>query len=108
MKSLFALLAIPALLAQVPLYVPGGLWMIIEDAQFAAAGSAKINFLVIVSVFFIEARLAEQSSRFHFPLPLWFLAIFNNLLAANRASIRRLFLFDHELFRFFEMAVAAK
>jgi hypothetical protein len=55
MRSLLAVLVVPALPAQVPLYVPSRLGMIIEHTQLAAADSAKVRFLVMVGVFFLVA-----------------------------------------------------
>lgn len=81
--------------------------MVIEHAELAAADRTKANLLVVVGVLFLEARLAQERAGLHLPLPLWLFGVFHDLFA-HSASIRRLFLPNHELFCLFYVAVAAE
>lgn len=108
MQSLLAVLAVPAVPAQVALYVPRRLGMVVNHAQLAIADRAKVHFLVMVGVLLVKACLAQQSPGLHFPLPFWLVAVLLDLFAAHRANVRRFLLLEHELPCLFDVAVATE
>lgn len=55
-----AVLAVPALPAQIAFHVPLRLWVVKKHPEFAIAYYAKVHLFVVACVFFLVAFLADQ------------------------------------------------
>jgi hypothetical protein len=84
---------IPAFFAKVSLNLPGRFGVVVDDPQLAVAHGAKICPFFMFAILFREARPAEKRARFHFPLPLGLVPVLigDDILATNRALVRRYF-----------------
>ena len=104
---------IPATPAQIPLYLPRGLWMIKKSTQLAVARRAEIHPSVVFNVFVRMAGLADEQARIHLPLPLWLISVLvlSNHFATYRAEFRSILpriIYLQEFLCLVDMAVGTK